>query len=144
MPFITSFFSWFGGAFTWLLKDFVPRIAKRLGLGAILGVIQKAVSAIVVTFVIAFFGIVINFAISMFNKFSEFITYLNGIGSTSSSASCLIRVMNASGITAGIQMAAPFYLSVLVFFFIYAAYRMFYTVAKTISDETSKTIESTK
>lgn len=144
MGFFTSFFSWFGTAFGWLLKDFVPKIAKRLGLGAVLGVIQKGVSIAVVGFVVLFFGAVINFALNMFSAFSNFINYLNSIGAQGTWPSCFIYMMNVSGISAGIQMAAPFYLGILVFFFLYAAYKITFIVLKTISDETSKTIESVK
>lgn len=144
MPFLLSFFGWFGTAFTWLLKEFLPRVAKRLGLGALTGIIQKTVSFAVVAFVITFFGIVINFSISMFSTFSNFINYLNSIGSSSEWASCFIFMLNVSGVSAGIQMAAPFYLGILVFFFVYAAYKIAFLVLKTISDETSKTIESVK
>lgn len=144
MPFFISFLSWFGTAFSWVVKDFLPRIAKRFGLGAILGVIQKSVSFAVIAFVIVFFGIVINFAINMFSSLSNFITYLNALDTQGTWASCFVYMMNVSGITAGIQMAMPFYLGVLVFFFIYATYKIAFIVLKTISDETSKTIESVK
>lgn len=144
MGYLISFFAWFGPAFAWLIKEFLPRIAKRLGLGLILGAIQKTISVIVVVFVIAFFGIVINFALSMFSELSNFINYLSNVSSTSSWASCAIYMIQVTGIAQGIQMAAPFYLGVIVFFFIYAGYKIFHVVLKTISDETSKTIESSK
>lgn len=144
MGFFVSIFAWFGTAFTWLLKEFVPKIAKRLGLGAVLGVVQKTVSFAVIAFVIAFFFAVINFALSMFSAFSNFLNYLNNIDHGGTWASCFIYMMNVSGISAGIQMAAPFYLGILVFFFIYAAYKIAFIVLKTVSDETSKTIESVK
>jgi hypothetical protein len=144
MNFLVSFFGWFGTAFSWFLKEFLPKIAKRLGLGAILGIIQKTVSLAVIALVVAFFGIVINFALSIFSAFSNFLNYLNNIHNGGTWASCFIHMMNVSGISAGIQMAMPFYLSVLVFFFIYAAYKIAFVVMKTISDETSKTIESVK
>lgn len=144
MGFIVSFLTWFGTGFTWLLKEFLPKVAKRFGLGAILGTIQKSVSFAVIAFVIVFFGVIINFAISMFNSFSNFLAYLNNLDSSGTWASCFVYMMNASGISAGIQMAAPFYLGILVFFFIYVAYKIAFLVLKTISDETSKTIESVK
>lgn len=144
MGYIVSFITWFGSGFTWLLKEFLPRVAKRLGIGALLGTIQKTISLAVVAFIIVFFGIVIDFAIRMFNAFSNFITYVNHIADGGTWASCFIYMMNVSGISAGIQMAMPFYLGTLVFFFIYAAYKIAFVVLKTISDETSKTIESVK
>lgn len=144
MGFFVSIFTWFGTAFTWLLKEFLPKVAKRLGLGAVLGVIQKGVSFAVIAFVIAFFIAVINFALSMFSSFSNFLNYLNNIDSNGTWASCFVYMMNVSGISAGIQMAAPFYLGILVFFFLYAAYKITFIVLKTVSDETSKTIESVK
>lgn len=144
MGFITSILGWFGTAFTWLLKEFLPKVAKRLGLGAVLGVIQKGVSFAVIAFIIVFFGVVINFALSMFSAFSNFLNYLSNIDQGGTWASCFIYMLNVSGIAAGIQMAMPFYLSVLVFFFIYAAYKIAFLVLKTVSDETSKTIESVK
>lgn len=144
MPFLVSFFTWFGGAFTWFMKDFIPRIAKRLGLGVVLGAIQKTISLIVVAFVLVFFGLIINFAINMFNALSNFINYLSSVSGSGSWASCAVYMIQVSGIAAGIQMAAPFYLGVVGFFFIYAGYKIMHIVLKTISDETSKTIESTK
>lgn len=144
MPFLLSFFTWFGTAFTWLIKEFIPTIAKKFGLGAILGLIQKGVSLIVVAFVIAFFGVVINFALSMFSALSNFLVYINNVGNGGTWASCFIYMMNVSGISMGIQMAMPFYLGILVFLFIYVAYKIAFLVLKTISDETSKTIESIK
>lgn len=144
MPFLISFFTWFGTAFTWLIKEFLPSIAKRFGLGAILGVIQKGVSFAVVTFVFAFFAAVIAFLVNMFNALTNFIHYISNIDQSGTWASCFMYMMNVSGIMAGIQMAAPFYLGVLVFFFIFAGYKIAFIVLKTISDETSKTIESVK
>lgn len=144
MPFLISFFTWFGTGFTWLIKVFLPNIAKRFGLGFILGAIQKSISMIVVAFVIIFFGIVINFAISMFNFLSNFLMYLSSVGGQGTWASCAIYMLQVSGVADGLQMAAPFYLGVIAFFFIYAAYKITHIVLKTISDETSKTIESTK
>jgi len=141
---VVGLLSWFGTAFTWFLKEFLPKVAKRLGLGAILGIIQKTASFAVVAFVVIFFGVVINFALSMFSAFSNFINYLSNIDQGGTWASCFMYMLNVSGIAAGIQMAMPFYLSVLVFFFIYAAYKIAFLVLKTVSDETSKTIESVK
>jgi hypothetical protein len=144
MPLLGSFFTWFGGAFAFFIKELIPRIAKRLGLGVILGAIQKTVSVAVVGLVLLLFGAVINFALSIFSAFSNFLAYINNINGSGQWASCFIYMLNVSGISAGIQMAMPFYLGVLVFFFMYAAYKIAFTVLKTISDETSKTIESVK
>lgn len=144
MPWFLSFFTWFGTAFTWLIKEFLPSIAKKFGLGAILGLIQKSVSFAVVAFVIAFFAVVINFALSMFSALSNFLAYISNVGNGGTWASCFIYMLNVSGISAGIEMAMPFYLGILVFLFIYVAYKISFLVLKTISDETSKTIESIK
>lgn len=107
MPWLLSFFTWFGTAFTWLIKEFLPSIAKKFGLGAILGVIQKGVSFAVVAFVIAFFAAVINFALTMFSALSNFLSYINHVGNGGTWASCFVYMLNVSGISAGIQMAAP-------------------------------------
>lgn len=144
MGFLISFFGWFGTAFTWLIKEFLPRITKRFGLGLILGAVQKSISVIVVVFVISFFGIVISFALRMFSELSNFINYISSVATQGTWASCAVYMIQVSGIAQGIQMAAPFYLGVIVFFFIYGAYKIMYIVLKTISDETSKTIESSK
>ncbi len=144
MNFLISFFAWFGTGFTWLIKEFLPNIAKRLGLGAFLGVIQKTVSFAVISFVIAFFIAVINFALDMFNAFSNLMVYVSNISGSGTWPSCFMYMLDVSGISAGIRMALPFYLGVLAFFFIYVAYKIAFIVLKTISDETSKTIESVK
>lgn len=144
MSFIISFFGWFGTAFAWLLKTFLPNVAKRFGLGAITGLIQKGVSVAVVALVVSFFGFVVYFISQMYNAFRDFMSYLSNLPGGGQWGSAFLHLLQASGIAQGVQMAMPFMMSVLVFYFGYSAYKLVMMVMKTISDETAKTTESFK
>lgn len=145
MGFIFSFIAWFGTAFTWLLKDFAPSILKRFGIGAITGVIQKAVSVIVIGLTVAFFGFTIYFISQVYSAFRNFLDYSSNLGNGGDQwVSCFLNLLHASGIAQGVTMAMPFLMFVLVFYFGYAAYRIVLLVSKTISDETFKTGQSFK
>lgn len=144
MGYVVSFLGWFGGAFTWLIKEFIPTLAKKLGLGAITGVIQKGVSIAVIALVVSFFGFVIYFITTMYTAFRDFLSYLTNLPGGGEWGSCFLNMLNASGVASGVNMAMPFLMSVLVFYFGYATYKVVIMVSKMISDETSKTIESFK
>jgi hypothetical protein len=144
MGFIVSFLGWFGTAITWIIKTFIPSIAKRFGLGAITGIIQQGVSVVVVTTIVAFFGFVVYFITQIYSAFRDFLTYISTLPSGGQWGSAFLHILNASGIASGFRMAMPFMISVLVFYFGYAAYKLVLMVLKTISDETAKTTQSFK
>lgn len=144
MGFIVSFLGWFGTAITWLVKTFIPSVAKRFGLGAITGLIQKGISVVVVSMVVTFFGFVVYFITQMYNAFRAFLDYIAVLPGGGVWGSAFLHILNVSGIAQGFRMAMPFMMSVLIFYFGYAAYKLVMMVLKTISDETAKTTQSFK
>lgn len=145
MNLIFGFIGWITTGLTWLFKTFLPDLAKKFGLGAITGLVQKAVSVVVITLTVSFFAFVVYFITTVYNAFRDFLSYTSSMsGSGDQYASCFLNLLHASGIAQGVQMSMPFLMMVLVFDFGYAAYRIVLFVTKTISDETFKTTESFK
>lgn len=126
------------------VKKFIQKIGKKFGIGFVSGPIQDAISVSVIAVSLSFLSFVIYFILNMYVAFSNFLAYVNNIDNGGTWASCFVYMLNTTGISAGIQMAMPFYLGILVFYFTYGLYQIVTRVLKTFSDETFKSSESFK
>lgn len=124
------------------IKSTVAKWGQKFGLGFIAGGVQSTISVAVVAFAVTFFGFVIFFISQMYSAFRNLITYISTMSAGGASGQCFLNLLHASGIASGVSMAMPFMMTVLVFYFGYALYKVTSGVLKTISDESSKTIEA--
>lgn len=125
-------------------KKFITKVGQKFGLGMVAGTIQNSLSIAVIASSVAFFGFIVYFVLNVYNAFRDFLNYLSNMPNGGQWGSCFLNLMNATGISAGVSMAMPFMMMVIVFYFGYAIYQITHRVLKTLSDETFKTSEAYK
>lgn len=125
-------------------KKVFTKIGQKLGLGMVAGTIQNGLSIAVIASSVAFFGFVVYFIMNVYTAFRDFLNYLSNLPGGGQWGSCFLNLMNATGISAGVSMAMPFMMMVIVFYFGYAIYQITHRVLKTFSDETFKSSEAYK
>ncbi len=134
------------GAFvSFLVVTFVPFFVKKFGAYIVKSTIQKTASIIVIGLNISFFSAVLVFISETYTRFKGVIDIINNAkvsGSEASSVfSCFLNLLHASGIASGFNSAFSFLITVVIFFFIRAAYAITLKSAKTVSDEISKNLK---
>jgi len=146
MPLIINLVTAIGTGIMVLIQKFFPFLIKKFGFNAIKFGIQKIASVAVVLLTIAFYSAVIIFISETYTQFKAVLEIINTPtasmgGEASSSFSCFLNLLNASGVSAGFNSAFSFFVSVMIFFFTRGLYSITSKSLKIVSDEISKSIK---
>ncbi|MBD3843976.1 MAG: hypothetical protein IE909_19290 [Campylobacterales bacterium] len=149
MGLIINALSWIGSAIFWVVKKFFPKLVKKFGISAVGFGIQKAISILLITVVIAFWTAFIVFLNQSLTLFYDFLEILNNPTTSttlnqqsSEILTCFFALLNVSGVTSGFNSGFAVTLGILIFLFTHVLYQTALQVLSLVSDQIHKMLKS--
>lgn len=148
MTFIINALLALGSGIFWIVQKFFPFLLKKFGLVSVKFGIQSTISALVFVVTLAFWAAFVVFITETYSQFKVFIALisnptLNNLGGQGQDyIACFMYLLEASGISNGLNSAFSFTIMLLLFMFSLVLYKTAISTLKLVSDELSKLISA--